>query len=176
WARNPLRYLAALGIACFALVDTACSKRKDGVVVEVSEELAQSGAAVRDWRRSGTGVLDVQVFTEIPIPGNAWTLAAYDKEGKLLTSGRISGPRARQRLDPLGHALPRPVRQGGSRGRRRGPFRALLPLVVVTSGPGRSRLRVICYDACTDDPLSARAFEAMAAPILELHDLRKCYG
>ncbi|HMF12735.1 MAG TPA: hypothetical protein VKE94_10530 [Gemmataceae bacterium] len=97
WARNPLRFLAALSIACFALVDTACSKRKDGVIVEVSDELAQSGAAIRDWRRSGMGVLDVQVFTEIPIPGNAWTLAAYDKEGKLLTSGRISGPRARER-------------------------------------------------------------------------------
>jgi hypothetical protein len=97
WARNPLRYLVVLAIACLALADTSCSKRKDGVIVEVSDDLAQSGVAVRDWRRSGMGVLDVQIFTKIAIPGNAWTLAAYDKEGKLLTSGRIlDGPRARQ--------------------------------------------------------------------------------
>ncbi|HMF13708.1 MAG TPA: hypothetical protein VKE94_15425 [Gemmataceae bacterium] len=98
WARNPLRYLTLFTIASLVLVDTSCSRRKDGVIVEVSDELGQSGAAIRDWRRSGMGVLDVQVFTPVPVAGNAWTLAAYDKEGKLLTSGRIlDGPRARER-------------------------------------------------------------------------------
>ncbi|HMF10825.1 MAG TPA: hypothetical protein VKE94_00920 [Gemmataceae bacterium] len=95
WVCRSLRCLGILGIACIAFLDTSCSKRKDGVIVEISDELAKSGVAVRDWRRSGLGVLDVQIFTEVAIPGNAWTLAAYDKDGNLLTAGRIAGPKAR---------------------------------------------------------------------------------
>ena len=97
WIRRLLGSLGVLSVACLALVDTSCSRRKDGILVEISDELAESGVAVRDWRRSGLGVLDVQIFTPIPIAGHAWTLAAYDKNGKLLTSGRVLGPQARER-------------------------------------------------------------------------------
>jgi hypothetical protein len=96
WIRRLLGSLGVLGVACFALVDTSCSRRKDGIIVEISDELAESGVAIRDWRRSGLGVLDVQISTAIPIPGQAWTLAAFDKDGKLLTSGRVLGPQARE--------------------------------------------------------------------------------
>jgi hypothetical protein len=89
-------FLCVLGIACLLFVDAACSHRKDGVIVEISEDLAPYGVVVRDWRRSGEGALDVQVSTAIAIPSEAWTLAAYDKNGNLLTSGRIRGPKARE--------------------------------------------------------------------------------
>ena len=94
--RRLLGSLGVLSVACLALVDTSCSRKKDGILVEISDELADHGVAVRDWRRSGLGVLDVQIFTSVPIPGYAWTLAAYDKNGKLMTSGRVLGPQARE--------------------------------------------------------------------------------
>jgi hypothetical protein len=93
---NLRGFLAIVGIGCLLLADAACSHRKDGVIVEISDDLAPYGVAVRDWRRSGEGVLDVQIHTPIAIPPEAWTLAAYDKAGNLLTSGRILGPRARE--------------------------------------------------------------------------------
>jgi hypothetical protein len=90
-------YLAAvLSVAASALMDASCGRRKDGILVDVSDELNREGVAIRDWRRSGMGVLDVQIFSHRDIPANAWTLAAYDKAGTLLTSGRVMGPRARQ--------------------------------------------------------------------------------
>lgn len=92
--RSWLRLFSVCTIASLALCATSCT-RKDGVIVEVSDQLAESGAVVRDWRRSGMGVLDVQIFTATAVLGTAWTLTAYDKDGKLLTSGRILGPRAR---------------------------------------------------------------------------------
>ena len=90
------RFLGVLGIACLSIVDVSCSRRKDGVIVEISDDLSPYGVAVRDWRRSGEGALDVQIFTAIAIPAEAWTLAAYDKDGNLLTSGRVLGPKARE--------------------------------------------------------------------------------
>jgi hypothetical protein len=97
WLRKLLGFLGVLSVACLALLDTSRSRRKDGILVEPSDELAESGVAIRDWRRSGLGVLDVQISTPIQIPGHAWTLAAYDKNGKLLASGRVLGPQARER-------------------------------------------------------------------------------
>jgi hypothetical protein len=85
-----------LGLACFALFDASCGRRKDGIIVEVSDQLDRGGVAVRDWRRSGMGVLDVQIYSRMNIPANSWTLSAYDKAGNLLTSGRVNGPRARE--------------------------------------------------------------------------------
>jgi hypothetical protein len=78
-----------------ALLDVACGRRKDGIIVETSDTLDKAGVVVRDWRRSGMGILDVQIYSQADIPANSWTLSAFDKAGTLLTSGRISGPRAR---------------------------------------------------------------------------------
>ena len=89
-----LRLFGVCTITGLALCAMSCA-RKDGVIVELTDQLADSGAVVRDWRRSGMGVLDVQIFTATAVPGTAWTLAAYDKDGRLLTSGRVLGPQAR---------------------------------------------------------------------------------
>ena len=93
--KNLLRVSFVIVIAGFALMHTGCSQRKDGVIVEASDQLDKAGVVIRDWRRSGYGTLDVQLFSQTEIPANSWTLAAYDKSGALLTSGRVLGPRAR---------------------------------------------------------------------------------
>jgi hypothetical protein len=93
--KHCLRVSFVFLVAGSALMGAGCQKRKDGVIVETSDRLEKAGVVIRDWRRSGLGTLDVQIFSQTEIPANSWTLAAYDKAGTLLTSGRVLGPRAR---------------------------------------------------------------------------------
>ena len=93
--KHQLRVSLVILIAGFALLEAGCLKRKDGVIVETSEQANKAGVVVRDWRRSGVSTLDVQIFSQTDVPANSWTLSAYDKAGTLLTSGRVLGPRAR---------------------------------------------------------------------------------
>jgi hypothetical protein len=90
-----LRCIVVLGIASLTLLDTACGRRKDGIIVETSDTLDRAGVVVRDWRRSGMGILDVQIYSQAEIPANSWTMSAFDKAGTLLKSGSIAGPRTR---------------------------------------------------------------------------------
>lgn len=96
--RDVLRLAGAAGLAGLFLSTTSCTRRKDGVIVEVSEELQKAGVEVRDWRRNGASSISVQLFSPTAIPGNAWTVAIYDKDENVLwANSHMSGPRMRER-------------------------------------------------------------------------------
>jgi hypothetical protein len=95
--RDMLRLMSFSGLAGLFLSTTSC-RRKDGLLVEVSEELQNAGVEVRDWRRNGPSSLSVQLFSPTPIPGNAWAVAVYDKDDNLLYArNRLTGPPMRER-------------------------------------------------------------------------------
>jgi hypothetical protein len=86
------------GSSALFLGMASCSRKKDGVLVEVSEPLANAGVEVRDWRRNGPSSISIQLFSVTAIPGNSWTLTIYDKDDRMLgTSDRLTGPRMRER-------------------------------------------------------------------------------
>jgi hypothetical protein len=87
------RFAALLLLAVSCLCLCSCGRKKDGVFVEVSDDLAKAGAAIRDWRKTGAGALDVLIYSETPLPANSWTLAFYDKDDKLMSQGNFNGPR-----------------------------------------------------------------------------------
>jgi hypothetical protein len=96
--RDLLRLAGTTGLAGIFLSVTSCTRRKDGVIVQVSDQLQQAGVEVRDWRRNGANSISVQLFSPTPIPGNAWAVAIYDKDDNLLwASNRMNGPEMRAR-------------------------------------------------------------------------------
>jgi hypothetical protein len=93
-----LRLAGASGLGGLFLSTAACTRRKDGVIVEVTEELQKAGVEVRDWRLNGVNSISVQLFSPTAIPGNAWTVGVYDKDDNLLYArNRLSGPQMRER-------------------------------------------------------------------------------
>ena len=82
--RDVLRMAGLFGSSALFLSMASCLRKKDGVLVEVSEQLANAGVEVRDWRRNGANSISVQLFSVTAIPGNSWTLTIYDKDDRLL--------------------------------------------------------------------------------------------
>jgi hypothetical protein len=95
--RDLLRLLGYSGLAGLCLGTASC-RRKDGLLVEVSEDLQKAGVVVRDWRRNGASSISVQLFSPTALPGNAWTFAVYGNDDRLLyVKNHLSGPRLRER-------------------------------------------------------------------------------
>jgi hypothetical protein len=82
---------------CLVLLAASCTGRKHGLLVEPSQELAQAGGSVRDWRREGIRALSIEVYSETPIPANSWVVTLYDKQAEIIATSKFNGPPLRMR-------------------------------------------------------------------------------